>query len=148
MNSLSENFLFDTLSALSLLIAFYYSLSGIACVVYHRHELLRSVRNFVFIGVAPALGALILAYLLVRSVSDLSDPDASYSGSAILGVGVPLFIGAAFLALGAVLMVVWRLAGPSGYFDRRGFEALPREIAEGAAPPLEALAGEQEKERL
>ena len=43
---------------------------------------------------------------------DLSDPEASYSGSAVLGVGVPLFIGAGFLALGAVFMVVWRFAGP------------------------------------
>ena len=97
VNTLSENFLFDTLSALSLMIAFYYALSGIACVVYYRHELLRSVRNFLFIGVAPLLGAVILGYLLVRSVIDLSDPEASYSGSSVLGVGVPLFIGAAFL---------------------------------------------------
>ena len=65
VNALSENFLFDTLSALSLMIAFYYALSGIACVVYYRHELLRSVRNLLFIGVAPLLGALILGYLLV-----------------------------------------------------------------------------------
>ena len=149
VNSLSENFLFDTLSALSLMIAFYYSLSGIACVVYYRRELLRSVRNFVFIGVAPGLGAAILAYLLVRSVSDLSDPDASYSGSAILGVGVPLFIGAAFIALGVVLMLVWRVAGRSaGYFERKPFEALPAAVAEGRAAPAEALAGPPERERL
>ena len=31
-NSLSENFLLDTLSALALMIAFYYALSGYACV--------------------------------------------------------------------------------------------------------------------
>ena len=75
VNSLSENFLFDTLSALSLMIAFYYALSGIACVVYYRHELhpARS-RNFLFIGVAPLAGAVILAYLLVRSVIDLVRP--------------------------------------------------------------------------
>jgi amino acid transporter len=139
VNTLSENFLFDTLSALSLMIAFYYALSGIACVVYYRHELLRSVKNFLFIGVAPLTGAVILAYLLVKSVSDLADPEASYSGSSILGVGVPLFIGAAFLALGAILMVIWRFAGPRGYFDRRGFEAVPRELATGRAAPQETL---------
>ena len=33
-NFISENFLFDTLSALALMIAFYYALSGLACVVY------------------------------------------------------------------------------------------------------------------
>ena len=36
---ISENFLFDSLSALSLLIAFYYGLTGIACAIYWRHEL-------------------------------------------------------------------------------------------------------------
>jgi amino acid transporter len=56
-NFISENFLFDTLSALSLMIAFYYALSGLACVVYYRHELLRSAKNFLFIGVAPFVGA-------------------------------------------------------------------------------------------
>ena len=76
---------------------------------------------------------MILSYLLVRSVMDLSDPEASYSGSSVLGVGVPLFIGAAFLALGAILMVAWRIAGARGYFDRRGFEALPRDFVPGEA---------------
>ena len=33
-NFISENFLFDTLSALALMIAFYYALSGLACVLY------------------------------------------------------------------------------------------------------------------
>ena len=61
LNLLSENFLFDTLSALSLMIAFYYALSGYACVIYYRHELTKSVKNFLFIGVAPFLGAAILA---------------------------------------------------------------------------------------
>ena len=49
---ISENFLFDSLSALSLMIAFYYGLTGFACAVYWRKELTASVKNFVFIGVA------------------------------------------------------------------------------------------------
>ncbi len=133
VNTLSENFLFDTLSALSLMIAFYYALSGIACVVYYRHELLRSVKNFLFIGVAPFAGAAILTYLLVKSVIDLADPEASYSGSSVLGIGVPLFIGVAFIGLGLIIMIAWWLAGPKGYFDRKPFEAVPPEVARGPA---------------
>jgi amino acid transporter len=125
VNALSENFLFDTLSALSLMIAFYYALTGFACVVYYRRQLLDSVRNFLFIGVAPLIGALLLSYLFVRSVEDLADPAASYSGGDVLGIGVPLVIGGAFLLLGALLMVLWRLAHPSGFFRRRGFETAP-----------------------
>jgi amino acid transporter len=126
VNLISENFLFDTLSALSLMIAFYYALSGFACVIYYRHELTKSVRNFLFIGVAPLVGALLLAFLFVRSVSDLADPELSYSGSDFLGLGLPLVIGAGFLLLGAVLMVLWRIGNPRGYFQRRGFETVGR----------------------
>jgi amino acid transporter len=124
VNALSENFLFDTLAALSLMIAFYYALSGFACVIFYRHQLLRSVRNLLFIGVAPLIGALLLSFLFVRSAIDLADPDASYSGGSVLGLGVPLVIGGAFLILGAVLMLLWRFGHPSGYFRRRGFEAV------------------------
>ena len=142
VNTLSENFLLDTISALSLMIAFYYTLSGLACVIYYRHELRKSVGNFLFIGVAPLVGGLLLGFLFVRSVFDLADPDVSYSGGAVLGLGVPLVIGAAFLLLGAVLMVVWRLGHPEGYFRRRGFEAVPPEVAAGRAGPVEPVGSE------
>jgi amino acid transporter len=131
VNSISENFLFDTLSALSLMIAFYYALSGLACVIYYRRELTRSVRNFLFIGVAPLAGALVLGYLFVKSVIDLADPEASYSGGSFLGLGVPLVIGAGFLLLGFVLMLIWRSAGHARYFGRSGWEAVPPEVASG-----------------
>jgi amino acid transporter len=139
LNLLSENFLFDTLSALSLMISFYYALSGYACVIYYRHELTKSVGNFLFIGVAPFLGATILGFLVVRSVRDLADADVSYSGSAVLGLGLPLVIGAGFLLLGAVLMVLWRIGNPKGYFERRGWEAVHPEVAAGRAEPEPVL---------
>jgi hypothetical protein len=69
----SDNFLFDSLSALSLMIAFYYALTGVACVIFWRHELTRSVKSFLFIGVAPLVGAAGLFYLLVESARDLYD---------------------------------------------------------------------------
>ncbi len=66
INLLSENALFDSLTALSLVIAFYYALTGIACAVYYRRHLTESVRNFVLIGVGPVVGAVLLAWLLGR----------------------------------------------------------------------------------
>ena len=60
---------------------------------------------------------------------DLADPDVSYSGSAVLGLGLPLAIGGAFLLLGAALMVAWRLGHRRGYSERRGFEAVQPEVA-------------------
>ena len=42
VSTISENALFDSLTALSLLIAFYYALTGIACAVYYRRHLTES----------------------------------------------------------------------------------------------------------
>ena len=141
-SSISENFLFDSLSALSLMIAFYYGLTGLACVIYWRREITKSAKNFLFIGVAPLLGALGLFYLLYESVGELADPKASYSGSEVLGLGVPLVIAIVFIGLGLILMVLWRLLGPPAgheFFARRGFEAVPPEVASGEVAQVEAI---------
>jgi amino acid transporter len=130
-NLISENFLFDTLSALALMIAFYYALSGIACVVYYRRELRKSARNLIFIGIAPLLGAALLLYLFVEAVRSFADPEESYTGQEFLGVGVPLAIGVGFLLLGAVLVVLWRLAGHDRFFGRKPLEAVDSAVAEG-----------------
>jgi amino acid transporter len=130
-NFISENFLFDTLSALSLMIAFYYALSGVACAVFYRRELLRSAKNFVFIGVAPLVGAGILLYLFAKACIDLADPENSYTGQTWLGVGPPLVIGVGFLLLGVVLLVLWRLTGHERYFGRKPFEAVDPDVAAG-----------------
>ena len=53
----SANALFDSLTALALLIAFYYALTGVACAVYHRKHLLESPKNLLLIGVGPLVGA-------------------------------------------------------------------------------------------
>jgi amino acid transporter len=131
LNILSENFLFDTLSALSLMIAFYYALTGLACVVYYRRELTKSVKSFFFIGVGPLVGAVILGYLFVKSAIDLFDPANSYSEQDILGMGVPFVIGMGFLLLGFVLLIVWRLAGPDAFFRRKAFEAVDPAVMGG-----------------
>lgn len=143
LNFLSENFLFDTLSALSLLIAFYYALTGFACVVYYRKELLKSAKNFLFIGVAPTLGSLILTFLFVRSLIDLSDPGASDTGGSLFGLGLPLVIGLGFILLGAILMVVWRLGGHDRFFGRRP-ETVDPDVAAGRVAVAETSGGPPE----
>jgi amino acid transporter len=131
----SDNFLFDSLSALSLMIAFYYALTGTACAVYYRHQLLRSAKNLLFIGVAPLIGAAMLGYLLFESARDLADPAASYTGTEVLGVGVPLAIAIAFTGLGLVFMVLWRFLGGEParrFFGRPAFEAVPEDVVAGS----------------
>ncbi len=119
-NLISENFLFDSLSALALMIAFYYALSGFACLVYYRRELTKSVWNFVVIGVGPFVGGIALAWLFFEATRQLSSLDESYSGQKLLGFAPPLTIGYGFLILGVVLLVTWRIvAGRNRFFSRR-----------------------------
>ena len=45
-----------SIAAVGIMIAFYYGLTGFACVVYYRRYLLRSVKNFVLVGLLPFTG--------------------------------------------------------------------------------------------
>jgi amino acid transporter len=130
---LSENILFDSIAALGLMIAFYYGLTGFACVVYYRRELLKSVRSFVMIGVLPFLGGLMLLAILVKSCVDLSRPANSESGASWLGVGPPLVIGVGSMVLGLVLMLWWR-ARHRDFFARRPEVADPALTAPARQP--------------
>ncbi len=131
-NLISENFLFDSLSALALMIAFYYALSGVACLIHYRREIPRSAWNVLVMGIGPAVGAVSLAYLFIEATRSLRDPDASYTGQTILGAAAPLAIGYGFLLLGLVLMVVWRLvSGRDGYFSRGAWDVVDPAVASG-----------------
>src|SRR5436190_7513545 len=124
----SENILFDSISALGLMIAFYYGLTGYACVVFYRRELFRSLKTFVLVGLVPLLGALILTAVFIKSCVDLSDPENSASGDSWFGIGPPLIIGLGFLIFGAVLMVIWYLAGHRAFFRTRTEVAVPEAL--------------------
>lgn len=120
VNLISENALFDSLTALSLLIAFYYALTGLACAVYYRRHLLESVRHFLLVGLGPLIGAGLLAWLLVESVADLADPENSYSGVSWFGLGPPLVIGIGIALVGVVIMIVLRVVTPAFWSERPG----------------------------
>lgn len=122
----SEDVLFDSIAALGLMISFYLGLTGIACVVYFRHHIVRGAKNFLLIGVAPALGALMLGYVFVKSCINLADPANSESGTSWFGVGPPLLIAVIFLVLGLILMVVTQFTHPA--FFRRKPETAPDHI--------------------
>jgi hypothetical protein len=114
----SEAVYWDAIAALGLMIAFYYGLTGYACAIYYRHRLLRSVKNFVFMGVLPLAGGLTLTWAFVQSVIDLSDPANSTTGVAWFGVSAPLAITIAFTVLGLILMVLWQWRQPDFFRGR------------------------------
>ena len=134
----SENIYYDALAALGLMIAFYYGLTGYACAIYYRHQLLRSVKDFILVGVLPILGGLALTWGFYQSAVDLRDPANSYSGVEWFGVSVPLAITIASFILGLVLMLLWWWRDPT--FFRRRPETFHVEATPGA-PTLRPASG-------
>jgi len=117
LTAVSQNILFDSIAALGLMIAFYYGLNGFACVWFFRRSI-KTLKGWLLAGVAPLVGGLILLYVFVKSVIDLSDPANSESGNSWLGLGPPLVIAILFLVLGVVIMLLqWRVE--PGFFRRK-----------------------------
>ena len=79
-----------------------------------------SLRNFFLIGVGPVVGSLLLLWLLVESIIDMSDPDNSYSGQAWFGLGPPLVIGLLIFAAGIVAMFIWRAQNKAFWNEQPG----------------------------
>ena len=100
----SQNVLGDSISALGFAIAFYYGFTGLACAVYFRREIFKSVRGFLLAGVAPLLGFVMLAYIFGKAFSDYSQEGFNYSPP-FLGIEVPIAIGIGGLLLGFVAML-------------------------------------------
>ncbi|HTC05026.1 MAG TPA: APC family permease, partial [Xanthobacteraceae bacterium] len=111
-----NNVLTDSVTATAIGIAFYYGLTGVACVVYYRHEHLKGVKNFLFYGVLPALGALIMLALLIAACINYSDP--SQDKTTIHGIGAPLMFGVGAIVFGVILMVLMQFAQPD-FFQRK-----------------------------
>ena len=100
----SQNVLGDSISALGFAIAFYYGFTGLACAVYFRREIFKSVRGFLLAGVAPLLGFVMLAYVFGKAFHDYSQEGFNYSPP-FLGIEVPIAIGIGGLLLGFVAML-------------------------------------------
>jgi amino acid transporter len=137
----SENILFDSIAALGLMIAFYYGMTGFACAIFYRRELLKSAKNFFFIGVSPVLGGLILTYVLIKSIIDLSKPENSESGASWFGVGPPLVIGVATMLLGVILMIWWNTKEKE-FFQRKP-EVVDPAILTGEKTATASFAAEE-----
>jgi amino acid transporter len=91
----------DAISAIGLMVAFYYGLAGLSVVVAYRHHIFRSVQNFLFIGLLPLVGAAFLLWVFIESIRSVS--------GTVTGVG----FGA--LGLGLIPMIYYWARG-SDYF--------------------------------
>jgi amino acid transporter len=118
MNYLSEgNVIADSVSAIGLMIAFYYGLTGFACAWYFRRQLTGSVRDLALKGVIPALGGLILLWAFGRSLYDDWNIETGYTSWSLpfpphWQVGGIFVLGVSALVLGVILMLIYRAIAP------------------------------------
>lgn len=118
--TVSENFLGDAILSIGLLIAFYYGVTGLACVWYFRKQLTGSVRDLFLKGILPAIGGLIMLAAFARSVHDMIAP--TYGATSFHGVGGVFLLGVGAIAVGLLAMVIVRTR--FGDFFRGGRDAV------------------------
>ena len=141
MTLISENFLADSIYSLGLAIAFYYGITGYACVWYFRKEWFANAQSFVFKFLFPLLGALLLTAAFIKSAIDMFDVD--YGDTVLFGIGGVFVIGVGSLLLGVVLMFVWAAFPGSRTFFRG--ESLNRDtevlVPEDEHEPIRSIDG-------
>ena len=113
---ISSNLLSALIGSIGLMIAFYYGLTGFACVWFYRRTLFSSLKNFVLRGLFPFLGGAMLLAIFVYGLISFSAPDwltdDNGKNVTIFGIGAEAVVGIMGLLLGVVLMLIWRWRKP------------------------------------
>ncbi|WP_449278719.1 APC family permease [Leucobacter sp. GX24907] len=118
MRFISEDVLWDTITALGIMVCFYYGLTALASTWYFR----KSARSEGFGSMMskvllPGLGGILLLVVFVQTLVDSMDPAAG-SGNNIAGVGLVGIIGVVVLGIGIVLMILQSRATPDFFKGR------------------------------
>jgi amino acid transporter len=104
------NVIYDSVSALGWMIAFYYGLTGFACAWTFRHQWRDGTRSLWMKGILPFAGGLMLFAALAKSVHDDWSPDSSYTSWTVwfthTQVGGVFVIGALTAVLGVLLLLL------------------------------------------
>ncbi|MCI4676885.1 APC family permease [Candidatus Mycolicibacterium alkanivorans] len=115
----SPNLLSALIGSVGLMIAFYYGLTGFACVWFYRKDLTNNVRDFTMRGLVPLLGGLILLVVFAYGLIQYAKPDwltdDNGNNVTIVGYGAVAVVGIGALVLGVVVMIIWWLMSPD-YF--------------------------------
>ncbi|HUY64530.1 MAG TPA: hypothetical protein VMV14_08455 [Acidimicrobiales bacterium] len=155
---ISTDVLGNSILALGFGISFYYAMTGFACIVYYRRLVFRSLKNFVFIGLAPLLGALMLTGIFFDALFWYSNPVNSSNGKTTWfrfvhfdthvlglhlyakGLGPPVVIGIGLLLVGVPIMLAW-MARHRTFFrhGRQTAQSLDTQ-APPLSPPLSPLS--------
>ncbi len=113
----------DSITGLGFAILFYYGLTGLACTIYFRHELFKSWRRALLVGLVPFLGFAAMAYIFIKDFITVNTPGYNLTAP-LLGVQTPIVIGIGGLLLGLVFLAAQWIFMPD-FFKRRPQTADP-----------------------
>lgn len=105
MRFVSKDALWDTITALGLMVCFYYGITAFACVWYFRKEAFQSPNTFFMKILMPGVGGVVLFIIFVKTMISSLDPDFG-SGADIGGIGLVFIMGMGVLGIGLVTMIV------------------------------------------
>ena len=118
MRFISEDVLWDTITALGMMVCFYYGITALASPWYFRKTAVaEGLGSIISKIVLPGLGGVLLLIVFVKTTIDAMNPDAG-SGSNIAGVGLVGIIGVTVLGIGVVLMLLQAKAAPEFFRGR------------------------------
>ena len=81
----------DAIAAIGMQIAIYYALAGFSVLVLFRKEMLKSVKNFIFMGLWPLIGAVFMTIMFFKVIPGL-DTLTKWVGFGTLALGlIPMF---------------------------------------------------------
>ncbi|MFT4136166.1 APC family permease [Microbacterium sp.] len=118
MRFISEDVLWDTITALGMMVCFYYGLTALASPWYFRKTAPKEGIGAVIMQVIlPAIGGILLLVIFVQTTIDSMDPEAG-SGSNIGGIGLVGILGVGVLLIGVVLMIAYAAKAPDFFKGR------------------------------
>lgn len=107
----------DIASRLGFIVCIFCGGTAFACVLFYRHDLMKSARSRWTLGIMPPVGGLVLIGILVR-VAVYYGHRANDASKPLLRLGVPDWVGVLGVARGVGLMFARRIYG-SRYFGER-----------------------------
>lgn len=111
---LSQDVLTDSIAALGLVISFYYGLTGLACVMLYRRQLFDNAGSFLWKGVIPAAGSIMMFLLLLK----VALAPGGASQTTIVGLNGPVAIAVITMLAGVVLMLAAERSLPRFFRER------------------------------
>ncbi|MBP3089278.1 APC family permease [Corynebacterium sp. sy017] len=124
MRVVSEAALWDTITALGMMVCFYYGITAFACVWYFRNHAFDSLKHSVTRFFAPLIGGTLLLIFFIQTSYDSMDPSYG-SGSQIFGVSLVFILGMTVLGSGVIVMLITRWKSPEFFRSQTLCKATP-----------------------